>query len=148
MPNYFFRKNSIIKFYHIININDFSSITEERQSELDEIVNTWKEHFISNSVGILTLMTYTSERLTTSSKKFGLNTKEELAYFYINIVDPVLLFLEIYESASKSDEIKNNCIKNFYFYDKFLIQLEKKYNDYFKKYNPEDLWSRELVKKY
>ena len=92
-------------------------------------------------------MTFTSERLTTSYKNFGLLNGDEVAYFFIKLVDPELLFLEVYESANKVQEIKDYCLCNFRIHDKFLIYLEKCYNIKFKEYSPDDLWARDAIKK-
>jgi len=147
MPNYIFNKNSIIKFYKTLKFTNFETISPDRKEELEVIVNKWKNTFILNSVGLQTLMTYTAEKLTTSYKTYGLKNGDEIAYFYIKIVDPDFMFLEVYESSNFDDEICKYCMLNFHFYDKFLIHLEKAYNKYFKEFLPEDLWTRELIKK-
>ena len=92
-------------------------------------------------------MTFAAERLTISYKTYGLLTKSEAAYFYINIIDPNLLFLEIYEAANMVQERRNFSFLNFGIYDQYLMYLEKMYNNYFLDYNPDDLWSREKIKR-
>lgn len=147
MKKYIYNIKSIEKFYKLLNFIDFSSITLERKNEIDEIIYKSQDLFLLNTTGLLTLMTFVAEKLTTSYTNFGLQNKAEIAYFFISIIDPTLLFLEVYECANLESEIKEICFKNFHFYDKYLILLEKKYNDYFKIYLSNELWSRELIKK-
>lgn len=143
----YFRKDVILKFYQYLGKIDFTTITPERRNELNKIVAKYNYYFHKNSIGFLTLMTFVAERLTTSYKTYGLLDKNEAAYFYINIIDPNLLFLEVYESANMIQEQKDYSFLNFGIYDKYLMYLEKVYNNYFLDYDPDDLWSREQIKK-
>ena len=92
-------------------------------------------------------MHYTAERLITSSRNYGLTNGDEKAYFYMKMVDPDFLFLEVYEAANMKDEIKDFSMKNFRIYDGVLIKLEKQFNELFMIYGPNDLWSRERIKR-
>jgi len=143
----YFRKDVILRFYHYLGKVDFTSITSDRRKELDKIVAKHTYYFQTQSAGFLTLMTFVAERLTISYKTYGLLTKSEAAYFYINIIDPNLLFLEIYEAANMVQERRNYSFLNFGIYDQHLMYLEKMYNNYFLDYNPDDLWSREKIKR-
>ena len=143
----YFRKDVILKFYQYLGKIDFTTITNDRRKEIDLIVAKHNYYFKTNSIGFLTLMTFVAERLTTSYKTYGLLDKNEAAYFYINIIDPNLLFLEVYEAANMKQEQKDFSFLNFGIYDKYLMFLEKTYNDYFLDYNPNDLWSREQIKR-
>lgn len=143
----YFRKDVILKFYQYIKMPNFESIDEQRRIELNTIINKYHYFFHNQTYGLLTLMTMVSEKLLTSYRNYGLLSKDELAYFYINMIDPTLQFLEVYESANKVPEIKEFCFKNFGICDKYLIELEKRYNLHFKDYTSEDLWSRETIKR-
>lgn len=143
----YFRKEVILKFYQYIGLPNFETIDERRRTELNEVINKYYYFFHNQTCGLLTLMTMVSERLMTSYKNYGLLSKDEIAYFYINMIDSTLRFLEVYESANMIPEIKEFCFKNFGIYDKYLIELEKRYNLHFMDYTSEDLWSRETIKR-
>ena len=141
------KKDTIIKFYKTLKFSNFLRISEEKREILDTIANNWRPFFVNQSIGMSSLMTFVAEKMITSSKNYGLTNGDEIAYFFIKIVDPDLLFLEVYESANKIDEIKELCMKNFRFHDKFLIYLERCYNKRFHEYTPDELWSREKIKR-
>lgn len=143
----FFNKQVIIRFYQTLKYTGFKNLTSERIQEIDVLSDFYRPIFINNTTGLLTLMHYTAERLITSSKNYGLTNGDEIAYFYIKIVDPDFLFLEVYEAANMRDEIKDFSMKNFRIYDSVLIKLEKQFNDRFNVYGPDDLWSRERIKR-
>lgn len=143
----FFKKEVILNFYRSIGLTNFESIDDNRLKELDELVCLYRSTFTSNTVGLLSLMTYTAERLTVSYKTYGLRNSDEKAYFYMKVVDPNLQFLEVYESANMRDEVRDLCKLNFRIHDKYLIYLEKSYNNRFHEYDRDDLWSRESIKR-
>lgn len=143
----FFDKQVIIKFYKTLKFNNFKTLNLDRIQEIDEIVERYRPIFINNTIGLLTLMHYTAERLITSSRNYGLTNGDEKAYFYMKMVDPDFLFLEVYEAANMKDEIKDFSMKNFRIYDGVLIKLEKQFNELFMIYGPNDLWSRERIKR-
>lgn len=136
---------TILKFYRIINFHGFDEITDERREELDEIVLKNKRFFISQATCRQALMTFLASKMITSSKNYGLKNGAEQAYFFINVLDPELQVLAVYEAANTQEEIKDLNLKNFYIYDKFLIALEKSYNVRFQKYQEDELWSRENI---
>lgn len=142
-----FKLDRILRFYKYLGKINFKSIDLNRKEELDRLVKKYYTLFHSQTIGLGTLMTMTAEKLTTSYKCYGLLNKEEAAYFYINIVDPNLLFLEAYESANRTFEVKQLCLDNFEIYDKYLILLEKEFNKYFMIYDKDELWSRDQIKK-
>lgn len=143
----FFDIKVIRKFYGILNFSGFNTIAPERVKEIDEITDFWRPIFINNTVSLRSLMHYTAEKMITSSKNYGLTTGEEIAYFYIKIIDPDFYFLEASECANTMDDMKDLCFKNFGIYDAALIKLEKTFNDRFNAYDPDDLWSRDRIKK-
>jgi len=138
---------TIVKFYGLVNKSAFLSISPERREELDRIVEGKMGLLTSNIITIPVLMTHTAEKLITSSKNFGLRNSDEMAYFYIMIVDPDLKFLEAFESASKVDELKEYCFNNFRIYDKTIIGLEKRLNRRFNIIGIPDLWARDSIDK-
>lgn len=144
---YYANKDVILKFYRLLRLTSFRSISDERRKELDDIVEHYRYFFVSQTCGTFNLMTLVAERLITSYKNYGLQNDDEKAYFYIKIVDPNLMFLEVYEAANKKDEIKDLCLKNFHLHDKYIIYLERLLNNRFQDYDPDDLWSRESIKR-
>ena len=77
----------------------------------------------------------------------GLETGDEVAYFFIKLLDPTLLHLEAFESANLADEMKEFCFRTFRVFDKNMITLQKLYNARFREYAPEDLWDRQTIKR-
>lgn len=136
---------SIRNFYRVVKFRNFNTLDIERKEIIDSTLPSWIEYFNERSTGYLTRMTLAAERLTTSPKTYGLLNGDEQAYFFIKIVDPDFLMLEVFEVARTQDEIKDLCIKNFGFYDRVMIHLEQKCNSKFKMY--EDLWTLERIKK-
>lgn len=143
---YTYKKETLVKFYNMIKSCDFSSIDVERRKELDHIIQYHIYYYRSRTYGTLSMSFFTADKLIASSRSYGLINPAEMAYFYINMVDPDLKFLEIYELANMKEDIKPMCFANFHYYDSFIIQLEKEYNDYFNVFEPEALWSRNSVK--
>ena len=141
------KKETILKFYKIMRFTKFKKITPKRQLELDTIVRKWDYFFKSQAQGIFPLMTMVAERLITSSNKFGLTNGNEMAYFYVKLIDPTLKMLEIYECSNTKEEIKKYCMINFRFYDTFFIFLERCYNERFQEYKSDELWSRDSIKR-
>lgn len=146
MYNYF-NKTSILNFYKTLKFTDFVTITPERKEELDEIVNKNMAFFKNQTEGTLSLMTLLAERLTASYKRFGLLNGDEKAYFFIKVLDPTLQHLSVYEAANTVSQLKELCLKNLKIFDKYLIFLEKSYNEKFQEYEIEDLWSRDSIKR-
>lgn len=137
----------INNFYKKIKFSKFMSLTEERAKEIDELVNIWWNYFHNNTLGFLNLMSFLAMKLTASSKKIGLFSGDEILYFYVKMIDPSLVFLEIYESSSTKEELVNTTKLNFKIYDNVLIYLENCLNKRFKFYNPDDLWARDSIRR-
>ena len=142
-----FNQKTIIKFYKNLKNINFSLIDEARKQELDYLLKLHEYYFCNNKEGTMIRAYFTSEKLLTSPKRFGLTNSAEIVYFYINIVDPKLRFLEIYECANTSDELKHNCLSEFQYYDKYLIVLERYYNMHFQIFGPNELWSKDSIKR-
>lgn len=147
-----YSKETILKFYKIIEGVTFETITEERKKQIDNIADNYRVIFTKKTYGKTTLMTYTAERLITSYKNFELATNDEKAYFYVKIIDPDFILLEAYECTNLIKELQTICLKQFGIFDMTLIKLEKSINNRFNIFNPDDLWvngflKRELNKK-
>jgi len=140
-------KSSLLKLYRKLSNVDFYKLSDERKSEIDEIVARLYSSFHQKNNRVLTIMSMISERMSFNTYRYGIYTNEELAYFFIKTVDPDLLFLECYESANFVKDCKKFCLLNFQIYDEFLIYLEMKYNERFSIYSPDDIWSLERIKK-
>lgn len=143
----YYNINSIIKFYSTLKNVDFTTLTIERKAELDASLKYYDYYFKSQNAATKFLLSFTAEKMTASAKRFGAITNTEKAYFFIKMVDPTLKFLEIYESANLRAEMKLFCHDNFGFYDRFLMHLEKLYNDVFMEYTSDELWSRDSIRK-
>ena len=145
-PKGYFNKKTLYKFYGMIKNLNFYDICEERRNELNLIVKYHHKYYSSQTCGPLTMTFFTADKLIYSAKHYGLHNAAELAYFYINMVDPELKFLEIYECANMQQDVKPMCLANFHYYDAYMIHLERLYNERFEDYTPEELWSRESIK--
>lgn len=143
----YFNKTSILNFYKTLKFTNFATITPERKEELDDIVNKNMPFFKNQTEGPLSLMNLLAERLTVSYKRFGLLNGDEKAYFYIKILDPTLQHLAVYEAANTVLEQRELAKKNLNIFDKYLIFLEKMYNEKFQEYEINDLWSRDSIRR-
>ena len=146
-----FSIETVLKFYSYLYRNlrftGFETLTPERCAELDRLAARWEYFFVSKTTGYRAKLNLVAEKLSTSHKSMGLDTGDEVAYFFIKIMDPTLLHLEAYESANKVEESKEFCFKTFRLYDKNMINLQMKYNAHFKEYEPADLWDRDTIKR-
>ncbi len=136
---------SIRNFYRILNFSSFNNLNFDKKEIIDSTLPEWSRIFDAHSSGYLSKMTLVAERLTTSPQKYGLSNGDEQAYFYIMLIDPNFFMLEATEVARTQEELKELCIKNFGFYDKVMIHLEKKCNEKFKIYD--DIWALDRIKK-
>ena len=141
----YFNRQAIIKFYTSIGFTNFNNLEEERIVAIDDIALRSSFFMAYDTITLGSLMTRCAEKLTTSSRNFGLLNGDEAIYFYIKIVDPDFLFLEAYESANKKEEIKPLCLQNFKIYDPTLIYFEKIFQRKFKLESLKDLWARERI---
>lgn len=146
MLQYFYSYANVNNFYKKIKFSKFKKLTSERCNEIDNMVSKWWEYF-HNTSNFLTLMDFLATKLTTSAKIFNLNNGDEIYYFYIKMLDPCLVFLEIYESANTLPEMKRLAKTNFHLFDKNLLRLEKLLNDQLKFYASIDLWSRDSIRR-
>ena len=143
-----YNRETLLKFYRVLDFTYFMHLSQERKEIIDEVVEKNRIYFTKDAIGLPTLMSFVAEKLTVAAKKYGLQSGDEAAYFYIKMVDPNLLFLEAFESANKEEELKNICMSNFRIYDRMLINLEKFLNKRLKLISNDDLWSRDTVDKH
>ncbi|MBE6148855.1 MAG: hypothetical protein E7167_05165 [Firmicutes bacterium] len=139
-------KNTIMRFYRLMQSSNFANLDETKMQALDEAVNHWRTFFNNKSCGLLSLMTFTAEKMITSNGRYTAVTPEEKVYFYIKMIDPELYFLEAYESGNTMDEIKELCFLNFRLYDPYLIHYEKKLCNVLTD-APDDMWALERIKR-
>ena len=142
-----FNTNSIKKLYFILKFTGFRNLSKERKEILDRYIAIHRDNFLENSCGPVSLACYTAEKLTTNPKKFTIENDDERVYVYIKILDPDFKFLEAYEMANLQDEVRAICLLNFHYYDSNMVLFERKYNALFKEFSPEDLWTRESLKR-
>ncbi len=142
----YFNKQTIFKFYNTLGFTNFGNLSEERITEIDEIVARYSFLMSYGTKSLGSLMTRCAEKLTTSRRNFGILNGDEAIYFYIKTVDPDFLFLEAYETANKKEQIKPLCLENFGIYDSVLIYFEKLFQKRFKLESLEYIWSRSRIK--
>lgn len=135
----------ILKFYKSLEFTRFIKLHSKRLLEIDELVEKERVYFTLDTTNIASLATSTAKKLQNNFNSFNLFNGDEAAYFFIKMVDPNFLFLEAYESVMNNNELIKTCELNFGFFDRYLILLEKYYNEKFKIFTPEDLWAKESL---
>ncbi len=141
----YFNRQTIVNFYTTVRFTNFANLTDERIAAIDDIVSRYSFFMAYGTKTLGSLMTRCAEKLTTSSRNFGLLNGDEVVYFYIKTVDPDFLFLEVYESANKKEQIKPLCFQNFKLYDPVLVYFERMFQKRFKLESLEYIWSRERI---
>ena len=141
MPTYInngyeYNPKTINNFYRNMRFTNFIFLSSDKIAEIDETVKQNRYYFTSRTLSVAQVMTFAAEKLTTSKTNFGLTKGDEVAYFYMRIVDPDFLFLEIYESGNTKDEIIAMSKEYFHLYDSYLIHIEKMYK---KRFRPQEL---------
>jgi len=128
-------KSSLLKLYRKLSNVDFYKLSDERKSEIDEIVARLYSSFHQKNNRVLTIMSMISERMSFNTYRYGIYTNEELAYFFIKTVDPDLLFLECYESDVEylghtptytfNGFFENYAEFNFLYFDDYVIDVDE-----------------------
>ena len=107
-------------------LKDFNSISDERYKRLTDIAQIWlsvaPDKFNSK------VATYS---VTNQKKLLGLNNLAEQLTLFILLVDPNLDMLRIYEEESMMQNVERRIIDQFGFFDKELLNLERKFHDRF-----------------
>ena len=116
--------NTMKKFYQFLDFTNFKLLTIERMAEIDQIVSKLKGE-MAKYKSKMSIMGIIANRLMASSQSLGLKNGDEIAYFYIKIVDEKLIYLEIAELAENRHELATLCKRRFGVYDNVIIQLEK-----------------------
>ena len=148
-------KPTIIKYFTILKNMpiDFSELANDAEAleNINKYIELKKNYFYNEAIGKKTLLTLLCEKLITSPKCYGINNYNESAYFFINIYDPKLKLLKIYESVCNTEDLKYNVARYFSFYDeeviKSIIVLEKLYNKTFQIYNLNELLLDDIKQK-
>lgn len=138
---------TVLNFYKKTKFYKFSTLTPERCQEIDELVQKWWVYFHSHAIGFLTLVHNLSQKLTISSRTLGLLNGDEIFYFYVKMLDPSLVLLEIYETCCQKEDIKKLAELNFGVYDGYLLRLEVLLNKRLGYYKADDLWARDSIRK-
>lgn len=144
---YPYNPRTIWNFYQNMNFRNFRNLSSEKIGEIEQRVLKESYFFKGKAPTLGSLMTFTAAKLTSSSRLFSLTNGDEIAYFYIKMVDPDFLFLEAYESANMKDEVKEICMENFHIYDPGLIFIERVFQKKFKPSELENIWARNRIKK-
>ena len=112
------------KFYQFIDFSNFKLLTTERMAEIDQIATKLKGE-LAKYKSRMSIMGIVANRLMASSQSLGLLNGDEIAYFYIKVVDDNLLYLELANLAENKEELRELCKRRFGVYDNVIIQLEK-----------------------
>lgn len=141
------KKNILKRFYRNLQFAGFKTIDETKQIELDNLVSAWYDVFHKNNINKFDLAVLVSYRLIFDLKLYDSLSGDEIAYFFIKIVDPDLIALECYEAGNTKKEIRDLLLKNLGFCDTKLIFLEKYYNNYFHVYDINEIWALDRIKR-
>lgn len=141
-------KEVILNFYRLMLKYGckFEELSDSRIAEIDAAVESWRCFFTNKSYNLLSMMTLTAEKMTSSNGLYTAKTPAEKVYFYVKMIDPQFLFLEAQESGNTIEEIKRLCILNFKLYDPTLINFEKELHKVLKAL-PEDMWALDRIKR-
>ena len=112
------------KFYQFLDFTNFKSLTTERMAEIDQIISKIKGE-MAKYKSRMSIMGIIANRLMASSQTLGLQNGDEIAYFYIKIVDADLLYLELANLAENKEELRELCKRRFGVYDNVIIQIER-----------------------
>ncbi len=121
----FYNVDIMKKFYQFLDFSRFNTLSLERMQEIDKLIISFKNRTNSKYNNRMSVMSYTANRLMTSSQQMGLLNGDEIAYFYIKVVDDSLLFLELATLAEDKDELRELCKRKFGVYDNVIIHMEK-----------------------
>ena len=143
----YYSKENVYKFYTLVSHVDFNSLSIERANEIDAQVLKYSYYFHNKTCGPLDLINFTAEKMRVSNKYYGIYTPEEMAYFFIKMIDPSFLALEAYEAGNTLKEQREISIKNLYYYSLFIIRLEEKINDRFNFYKQDEMCFLERVRR-
>ena len=120
----YYSQENMKKFYQSINFSHFETLTLDKMHELDK-----KAEKLRNTLGKyknrMSIMGIVANRLLASSQTLGLLTGDEIAYFYLKVVDNNLLYLEIANLAENKEELRELCKRQFGVYDNVIIYMEK-----------------------
>ena len=116
--------NTMKKFYQFLDFTNFKLLTTERMAEIDQIASKLKGE-MAKYKSRMSIMGIIANRLMASSQSLGLQNGDEIAYFYIKVVDDNLLYLELANLAENKEELKELCKRRFGVYDNVIIQIER-----------------------
>jgi len=142
-----YNPKKIKKFYSSIAYTKFFKLSEDRKSFIEEQVISNITYFKMDTTDYASFVTSVATKLTDKPVYLGLQNDDEILYFYIKMVDPDFLFLEIYESFANKHDMREVALSNLGYYDYTLMMIEKTYNDLFQEYDPFDLSNRGIIKR-
>lgn len=136
-------KNNIKKNYlntileYAANVKDFSTITDEDFAKITLIAS-----YYLAKVNYETTPNTTAYNIISLKRRLQLNTLAEQLAFFINITDPELNILRIYEEESRIPIIKKRATEEIGYYNDDIRRLEQ---DYQKRFFPDkkvSAWSK------
>lgn len=142
-----FNKWALQEFYKTLAWVRFEALDEERLAYLDSLVEDNRFYFNIQTTDMKTLATSAALLLNKDLTRYKFLNRDEIAYFYIKMVDPEFRFLEVYESVATIKEMKATCKLNFGYYDNAIIFLERLLNKKFHLFESDELWMRESIKR-
>ena len=116
--------NTMKKFYQFLDFTNFKLLNTERMAEIDQIASKFRGE-MAKYKSRMSVMGIIANRLIASSQTLGLQNGDEIAYFYIKVVDDRLLYLELANLAENKEELRELCKRQFGVYDNVIIYMEK-----------------------
>lgn len=120
----YYSQENMKKFYQSINFSRFENLSLERMQEIEKEAEKLR-NIMSKYKNRMSVMGIVANRLLASSQSLGLLNGDEIAYFYIKVVDNNLLYLELANLAENKEELRELCKRQFGVYDNVIIYMEK-----------------------
>ena len=121
-----YNREQLKKFYSSLKWNNFKNLTLERMSEIDNLVIGYKNNLPRAFTYTTPSIMYRTSEILMHENNFGFQNTDELLYFYIQVVDSNLKFLELATLAESKEEFKKMCVMQFGIYDNVITLIEVK----------------------
>ena len=121
-----YNKEQLKKFYSSLKWHNFKNLTLERMNELDNLVMNYKNILPKAFTYSTPSLMYRTSEILMHENNFGFQNTDELLYFYIQVVDSNLKFLELATLAQSKEEFKKMSIMQFGIYDNVITLIEAK----------------------
>lgn len=129
LPNIF----NLTKF-----VNSFESISQQRYNDLVNMAIIWE--FNNKGLSKTLKLGTASFNIIRQAKLLELKSVKEQLIMFILLIDKDLKILDIYENESNFERIEEEIRKEFGFYHKDLIRIEKRFYERFYNGKEKRLW--------